>query len=131
MPAEFEIDLEHRLVRSRAWGVLVDADLAATQQALRTAPGFEPDFCQLYDFREVTQIKLTAPFLRRLAKQSPFARDARRAVVVSSDVAFGMARMYELAGNRDPNRFRIFRTCEEAIDWLGEDARPPHTTPIG
>ena len=47
----------------------------------------------------------------------------RLAVVVSRDYDFGMARMLELTSAEDlPHEFGIFRSLDEACDWLGIDA---------
>jgi hypothetical protein len=42
----------------------------------------------------------------------------RRAVFTSSQFAFGMARMYEALWSEAEN-FAVFRTMEEACQWLG------------
>jgi len=118
MPATFLIDHDERIVRSRAWGLLVDRDLLDTQQRLREDPRFEPTFCQLFDFTAVEQLLLTGEGLRALAANSPFSRDARRAIVVGSEGAYGMARMYALLSDRNPQYFRIFRDSATAIKWL-------------
>lgn len=122
VPATFVIEPERRLVRSRAWGVIVDADLQGTQRGVREDPRFDPHFRQIYDFTEVTQVRLTGACVRALAGSSPFARDARRAIVVASDVAFGMARMYMLVSDRDSSVFRIFRDLAAAERWLDAEA---------
>ena len=118
MPATFLIDHDERLIRSRAWGLLIDSDLLETQQRLREDPRFEPTYCQLFDFSAVEQLSLTGDGLRKLAANSPFSRDARRAIVVGSEGAYGMARMYALLSDRNPEHFRIFRDTASAIKWL-------------
>ena len=119
MPASFVIDHEQKLVRSKGWGVFVEDDLATTQRALHDDKQFEPMYRQIWDLREVTQLKVSGKAMRRLALTSPFAPVARRAIVVNSDVAHGMARMYALMGDRDPEDFRIFREMDAALSWLG------------
>jgi hypothetical protein len=118
MPASFTVDLARRMVFSRGWGVLVDADLRQTRRGVRATPGFEPDFRQLYDFSEVTEVGLTTDGLQDIARHSPFGRNARRAVVVNSEVAFGMVRMYQILSGRENWHFRIFRDRESALEWL-------------
>jgi hypothetical protein len=118
MPASFTIDLEDRIVFSRAWGILVDDDLRQTQRGVREAPGFAPDFRQLYDFSDVTDVQVTQDSLWGMAVNSPFELGARRAMVVDTDVAFGVARMYQLISGRESTTFRIFRDREAALRWL-------------
>jgi hypothetical protein len=118
MPTDFIVDGERRIVRNRAWGVLTDADLAAAQDALRTHASFQPDFRQLFDASEVTTLAVTTNGMRSLARKSPFAVTARRAVVVNSDEQFGIARMFELLSHRDSAFFRVFRDIHDARAWL-------------
>ena len=106
-------------MRSKAWGVLEESDLAATQRGVRDDKQFDPMYRQIYDFSDVTEIRVSGEALRLLAYSSPFSPKAARAVVVNSDVAYGMARMYGLMGDRDPESFRIFRDRESALQWLG------------
>ena len=58
--SRFVIDHELRLVRSKGWGELVEADLAATQRGVREDNQFDPMYRQIYDFTEVTQVFVSA-----------------------------------------------------------------------
>ena len=118
MPASFQVDVDRRIVFSRGWGILVDDDLRETQKGVRESPGFTPDFSQLYDFSEVTDIRVTEETLWGLAGTSPFGLRARRAVVVASDAAFGVARTYQAISGRQSDTFRIFRYRDSALRWL-------------
>ena len=121
MPAAFLIDHDERIIRSRAWGLLIDSDLFETQRRIREDPRFEPTYCQLFDFTAVEQLSLTGEGLRKLAQNSPFSRDARRAIVVGTEGAYGMARMYALLSDRNPEHFRIFRDTASAVKWLRDE----------
>ena len=117
MPAEYRIDRSKRLILSRAWGVMTDQDLVANRTALFADPGFAPDLDQLYDLSEVTEVKVSSTVLLHLAMSSRFSTLSRRAVVVTSDVAFGMARMYAmLTGHEDT--IQVFRDRADAVRWL-------------
>jgi len=116
MPADYRIDRSERVVYSRAWGVLTDQDLADNRAALFADPAFEPDLAQLYDFTDVTEVKVSSMALLRLSLTSRFAPTARRAAV-SSDVAFGMARRYSILSGRE-QLIQVFRDRSSAIQWL-------------
>jgi hypothetical protein len=118
MPASYRIDEQEHIVYSRAWGTLTDADIVTNRNDLFRDPAFSPDLAQLYDFSGVTELALSTSTVRRLAGSSRFAATARRAIVVSTDVAFGMARMYALLSERSEDSFRIFRSTAAADRWL-------------
>ena len=117
MPAEYRIDRPRRTVYSRAWGILTDQDLIQNSAALYADPGFEAGLDQLYDFTEVTEVKVSSPVLLHLALSSRFAPTSRRAVAVSSDIAYGMARMYAILSGRE-DTIQVFRDRPSAVQWL-------------
>ena len=117
MPADNRIDRSKRIVYSRAWGVLTDEDLKSNRAALFADPGFEPNLSQLYDFTNVTEVRITSEALLSLAMTSRFSPTSRRAVVVSSDEAFGMARMYSILSGRE-ELIQVFRDRASAMQWL-------------
>ena len=117
MPADNRVDRSKRVVYSRAWGVLTDQDLADNRAALFLDPVFEPSFARLYDLTDVTEFKVTSAALLRLSLTSPFAPTARRAVVVSSDAAFGMVRKYSILSGRE-EVIQVFRDRPSAVQWL-------------
>jgi hypothetical protein len=121
MPCAYEIDADYRLIRTRIWGLLTYAELTANRLRMENDPAFKADFSQLADLREVTAIALTGDQIREFAAHSPFTPGTRRAVVASSDVAFGLGRVYgsyrEAISPKD--QIRIFRHLNDAEEWLG------------
>lgn len=124
MPASFRIDPVDHLIHSRAWGALTDDDIVSNRAEMIRHPDFRSDGSQIYDFTEVTDVHVTVAGIRELAQRSAFSPTARRAIVVATDVAYGMARMYALLSNRSEEHFRIFRDAGKALAWLHhEDQR--------
>lgn len=119
MPGGYTIDIARRLVISRGWGAVSGDDLLWHARAVRADPRFEPGFSQLADLSGVTDLGARPAAMRLLAIENPFGAGSRRAFVASSDVAFGMARMYELMTDQSPDESRVFRDLSVAIDWLG------------
>lgn len=119
MPAYFKIDKEHRLVMSTISGVFTMAEALAHRENLRKHPDFDPSFSQLVDFTQVARLELKREDMQGLAQASIFSSDSRRAFVTSSDVVFGMARMFEaLRDSIGENGIRVFRNLDEALDWV-------------
>jgi len=119
MPAHYKIDKERRLVMSTIFGVATMADGLAHQEKLRKDPDFDPSFSQLMDYTHVVRFEITAEDVRTLAQQSIFSPHSRRAMLVSGDLAFGLARMFEaLRESFGEQGIRVFRNLDEALDWV-------------
>lgn len=100
-------------------GVLTMADALAHQENLRKHPDFDPSFSQLMDGTQLTRVELKREEVQRLARDSIFSPDSRRAFVTNSDAAFGMARMFEtLRDAMGEKGIRVFRNLDEGLDWV-------------
>ncbi len=119
MPAFYKIDKQNRLVMSTASGTITMAEALDHHQKLRADPDFDPTFSQLLDVSHVTKIQINTEDIRRLAHAAIFSPTSRRAILVSSDTAFGLARMFELlretAGDTG---IEVFRNLDEALAWV-------------
>ena len=125
MPWHYRLFPERRLVHSLAIGTLTGDDLIAHATALGADTGFDPGFTQLADFRPVSALHLRASDIRRLAEINPFGREALRVLLVQSDLAFGMARMYQILLDEHGEAIHITRSADEAWHLLQLDLRSP------
>ena len=125
MPIFYKIDKERRIIMSTVSSPITIADALGSQQKLRNDPDFDPTFSQLVDATQLPSIDLDTSDLRRLAEGSMFSNHSRRAILVSSDVAFGLARMYEtFRESAGETGIHIFRDLDQALDWiLAKDAK--------
>jgi hypothetical protein len=119
VPATYLIDLERKLVISRAWGAMTDSDVREHQRNLRTDPRFDPTYRQLVDMSGITEDLVGIETKREISSDQIFAPGVRRAWVASPDYSFGMARMYAIAAERQGQTIGVFRTRSEAEEWLG------------
>ena len=71
------------------------------------------------DFTAVTSLHVTADGVRTMVTLNPFGRGARRVAIAPSDLAYGLARMYEALTLQEQGDFQVFRTMAEGIEWLG------------
>jgi hypothetical protein len=99
--------------------VLSDTELFAHARALKQDPGFSPSFRQLVDFSDVTSLHVTVDGVRTMVGLNPWGRGSRRAAIAPSDLAFGLARMYEALTQLEHGEFQVFRTMSQAVEWLG------------
>jgi hypothetical protein len=82
------------------------------------------------DFSDVTTIEVSTDAIARLARSAPIMTDAAapRFVVASSAHIFGMARMFQLIGEKSRAALRVVRTLDEAYAALG--VKEPHYEPV-
>jgi hypothetical protein len=74
---------------------------------------------------------VSAEFIRELVNQEPAVAEPTqrpRIVVASSTVGFGLARMFQIVGERKRPRLQVVRTMEEAFEALGIES--PHFEPL-
>lgn len=122
MPTSYTIDSRRCVVFSRWWGVVTDAQLRAEACALRQESCFEPTFRLLADLRGIERFEITVDGIHDVAALNPFERDVQRALLVDSDLSFGIARMYHSWVAVEPNCTLISRSPNDAVAWLGLDA---------
>jgi len=119
MPAFFKIDKERKLVMSTLAGVATLADGLALQGNLRKHPDFDPSFSQLLDCTHITKIEFTREDMQRLARDPLFSPNSRRAILVKDDLAFELARMFEMMRDlMGEQGIRVFRNLDEALEWV-------------
>jgi hypothetical protein len=119
MPATYLIDLERKLVVSSAWGVVTDDDVREHNRALRADSLFDPTYRQLVDMSGITEDLVDIKTKREVSENQFFAPGVRRAWVSANDFAFGMARMYAIAAEKEGQTIGVFRARGEAEEWLG------------
>jgi len=100
-------------------GVFTMADALGHQEKLLKDPDFDPSFSQLMDVTGVTTVELGGEDMRRLASRSIFSPNSRRAILVNTDLVFGLARMFEmLREDFGEQGIRVFRDLGDALDWV-------------
>jgi hypothetical protein len=119
MPIVHTIDPERRVVQSRLWDVVTETDAWGSAAALMNDPSFDPTFSQLADMREMKQVEVDQSTVRELAVMRIFAPESKRALVVASDLQYGIGRMTTSYAESGDQQIAIFRTVAEAERWLG------------
>ncbi len=127
MPADFYIDVPRRMVFSHGRGILTFPEVRSHMERLLKHPDFRPEFNQLLDFRQVSEVALTAEEIRSLAEKNVFSPKSLRAFVITTDLHFGLVRMFgayrEIAGEHGIMIFRELAPALQALD-LTEPADP-------
>ncbi len=124
MPIEYKIEAKINLVTSRAWGQLTGEEIIAHELSLSKDSKFNSSCNQLVDFTQVTDIKITAEEIQKIATIGPWGRKSHRAAAMPSDLLFGLTRTYEVYNEMqgEGSALMVFRTIHEAREWLEENA---------
>jgi hypothetical protein len=119
VPAGYTIDKARRLVISSGSGVVTKADLVAHRRKLMSDPAFDPDYSQIMDFSDVTDVEVEASDIREMATEHVFSPTSRRAIIVRTDATYGLARLFEIHRDmRGERGIRVFRNREEGLAWV-------------
>jgi len=119
MPVFLKIYKERRLVMSTVSGVVTIDDALAHRESLRKHPDFDPSFSQLVDLTNVTKIEFSREDVGRFAQDTIFLLNSRRAAVATDDLAYGLARMFEMhRESKGEEGVRVFRRLDQALDWV-------------
>ncbi len=129
MPVRYSIDLPAGMVCVEGSGVTTLEELSALQQTLRGDPDYVPQLGHLIDFRTASLARMDAASLRTIIENSMTAGvpDAgSRAIVVSGELEYGIARMFQNMAEAQGQEARIFTDIGAARAWLERTATLLH-----
>lgn len=126
MPSQHVIDESLRLITTAWSGVAVDNELIdALKKYQREIRSRYNSYNEILDLRQVTSFELTSRGIKALAQIASHADapDVRTklAIIVDTNLAFGLGRMYEAYRHSVPGsakEVRIFRNCLDAFEWI-------------
>jgi hypothetical protein len=121
MQIEWKVDSVARAVTLTVSGNLGDEELLGLADEFAKASEVDRDFSLLIDLRQAHGQKVTSAGVRKLvARPLVLSAAFRLAVVVPSNLGFGMARMYEMLreGEGRGGAMRVFHDYDEAQRWI-------------
>jgi len=128
MPIECQHDQGFAVILAHGTGRVTDQDVLNTTTVLSDAMAVTPDLTILVDLREVTDcavssdtIHVLADLHRHHAEQSGHARVA---IVASTDLAFGLSRMYATQVKGSALDVGVFRDIHQSQAWLDQPLQP-------
>ncbi len=132
MPAHHVIDKKNRLIVTTWDGDVVDIDLIEVLKKYQQDIQGHPDYLgynEIVDFSNVGKIKVTTDGIKNIgriaSRTDQNGIDRRLAFIVSSDLAFGLARMYEVyrSFTRKTNKeIQTFKNWKDAYMWVTNDS---------
>lgn len=128
MPANHKIDTEARLLITTWEGEARDIEvikaLTKYQKDIQNHSNYI-DYNEVLDCSNVTNIKLTSEGIQNIARIASDADQSgsgrKLAFIVASNLAFGLARMYEIyrgLGKKSQKKIRIFKNKKDAFEWV-------------
>jgi hypothetical protein len=121
MPYHIDFDSTNKILRGRFDDCVTDEILeefyrVATEYVARMDPR-----SGLTDFSDVTSFTVSAQSVRKLARSEPAMPDSSRirVVVAPPDHIYGIARLFQLAGEHTRPNLHVVRTLKEAWAILG------------
>ncbi len=123
MPVRTVIEHEKEITEHIASGEVIDDEMFEAQREFYENG---PTRLQLWDMTQgsVTSVTIGGmrTFIGRAALKGKARKDGKTAVIVSSQLQFGLARMAEAFGEfvSLPFAFRVFRERAEALAWFDE-----------
>jgi len=128
MPATHHIDNETQLIITTWEGEARDIDFIGAIKKYHKDFQNHPD-CKSYnevvDLSKITSIKLTTEGLKTTAQiaSTTDQKEINRklALIVSSNLAYGLARMYEVYrsyAKRADKEIRVFKNEKDAFEWV-------------
>ncbi|HEY9050324.1 MAG TPA: hypothetical protein VIQ03_02190 [Gammaproteobacteria bacterium] len=128
MPAKHEIDDSNKLIITRWAGILDDNDMIQVYleylKNIKTLPQFIP-YNEIVDFSKTDEINLSVEGIKKVGEIASTAdrEDVKTkcAIVVNSNLAFGLARMYQVYRSFSPRankELRVFKKGKDALEWV-------------
>jgi hypothetical protein len=92
-------------------------------QEIETVPGFVKGMDALWDLRHADLSQISVDTIDKISHYIANNTDKRGegyriALVVNSDLAFGLARMFRSMSDHTPVSINIFRSMDDAHEWL-------------
>jgi hypothetical protein len=127
MPISYAVDAEHMTVRLTASNPLTTADFDSYYRVSRLDSRVSPDMDRIVDFRGIGSMPACADVVRvaRSRREAPIGPHARVAVIVDSDLAYGVSMQFAAHAGMLDDQLHAFRSESEAAAWI--DHRPPIT----
>jgi hypothetical protein len=121
VPYQFDFDPQNQIIRGRFTGRVTDDDVKEYyREAVELGKKLQVR-AGVTDFSPADPVEISRKTVEQLAASTPALNDPKavRVVIAPSPVAFGMARMFEIMGERTRPNLYIVRTEQEAWAILG------------
>ena len=124
MPVNTVIDKKAGVMIRTVTGELTFEDIKSSYEASLIRPDFQMNMNVIWGLRDADASKIYKEDVIKIARYfETYIKNGdeyKAALVVSSDLEYGLSRMYQVAVADLPAEIGIFRSLEEAKKWVGE-----------
>ena len=114
-----EFDAKNNILRGTVHGPMTGAILLDFYAAATEYMASHPPCRGILDFSKVTEFEVSAHAIRQVAAAPPaFPTGYMRVIVVPIDFIFGLARMFQMLGEKTRPDLHVVRTLDEAYRLL-------------
>ena len=130
MGSRYEFDKDHEVLLVYLDGRLSEESLGTLNSAGEKYWAATKPRAEIIDCSGVTEFAISSERIRQLAKQQlkPDAANRQRVIIVPTAHSFGLARMYQITGERNRPLVTVVRTMKEALTAL--NITSPHFEPL-
>lgn len=121
MPITYAVDVENMTVRLHASNPLTADDLETYYSVSRADPSVSPDMHRIVDLRAIAPLPGCADVVRVARSRrgaKPIGPEVRIAVIVDSDLAYGVAMQFGAHAGLEDDELRVFWRESEAVAWI-------------
>ena len=121
MPVDLRYDKEKSILYATVREQLSPNEFSNAAKEIVCSNDYPPDVRILWDIRSIKMpLLVSRQFIdfTEIRKKYPERGKAKIAVIVSSDLAFGMSRMYEMLSSDLPQHVMIFKNIDQGEQWL-------------
>jgi len=130
MAVKHDIDDEAQLITTTLSENAIDSDLIDALKhyfsEVKNQPQYE-QYNEIIDLRKIKGIQIDTNDIRELAQISAThdrsSSKTKLAIIASSILAFGFAKIYEIARKlnaKNSKEVRVFKNKEDALSWISE-----------
>ena len=123
MSTDLHYDQERNILHIVLHGVFTVDEFSAILETITHAEEYPPDVPTLWDLSALDAREVDISIAEKLIgirKRYPERGSTKLALVASSDLAFGLSRMYEALSTDLPQSIRVFKDRAIAEQWLQE-----------
>ena len=122
MPIKYDIIVEKNIVMAVGYGVISATDIIDHLNMLSEDDRYTAPMKKLVDYRTIASIKILPDeaelIARRKKKLAEKFSGEKCAFVSPGDLTYGTARVHEALLDGTDINTQVFRSLEEALDWL-------------